>query len=148
MCWRLPQTDTNTVLNPVLPRQSDVHVDKNVACLSSLLNKTTTTVLWLPPGTHHDPHVSYEDPLYPHHGFPSKIDPVSSIRLWKSDHHLDVKMDWVAARVNEDRCSITVIINNVSYSLPKDSFWESKERLSFTLSNSIWLNRISRASIS
>jgi hypothetical protein len=28
--------DRNTVFNPVPPRQSDVHVDQNVACLSSL----------------------------------------------------------------------------------------------------------------
>jgi 5-keto 4-deoxyuronate isomerase len=27
MCWRLPQTDTNTVFNPVPPRQSDVRVE-------------------------------------------------------------------------------------------------------------------------
>jgi hypothetical protein len=39
MCWRLPQADTNTVFNPVPPRQSDVRVDHNVvACLSSLMN--------------------------------------------------------------------------------------------------------------
>ena len=24
MCWRLPETDTNVVFNPVPPRQSDV----------------------------------------------------------------------------------------------------------------------------
>jgi hypothetical protein len=34
MCWTLPQTDTKTVFNPVLPRQSDVPVDKNEACLN------------------------------------------------------------------------------------------------------------------
>ena len=27
MCWRLPQTNTNTVSNPVPPRQSDVRVN-------------------------------------------------------------------------------------------------------------------------
>ena len=37
MCWRLPQTYTNTVFNPVPPRQSDVRTDKNVVCLSSLM---------------------------------------------------------------------------------------------------------------
>jgi hypothetical protein len=35
-CWRLLQTGTNTVFNPVPPRQSDVCVDRNVACFSSL----------------------------------------------------------------------------------------------------------------
>jgi hypothetical protein len=33
MCWRLAQTDTNTVFNPVPPRQSDVRDDIKVACL-------------------------------------------------------------------------------------------------------------------
>ena len=41
---RLPQTNTNTVFNPVPPRQSDVCVDKNVACLSSLITYTVHTI--------------------------------------------------------------------------------------------------------
>ena len=36
MCWRLPQSHTNTVFNPVPPRHSDVSVDKDVPCLSYL----------------------------------------------------------------------------------------------------------------
>ena len=44
MCWRLPQPDTNTVFNPVPPRQSDVRVAKNVACLASLLRPFSIAV--------------------------------------------------------------------------------------------------------
>jgi hypothetical protein len=39
LCWRLPQTDTNTVFNPVPPRQSNVRIDKNVACLRALFSQ-------------------------------------------------------------------------------------------------------------
>ena len=39
MCWRLPETDTNTVFNPVPPRQHDVPVDKKVACLCSIITR-------------------------------------------------------------------------------------------------------------
>jgi hypothetical protein len=37
ICVEDEQTDTNTVFNPVPPWQFDVRVDKNVACLGSLL---------------------------------------------------------------------------------------------------------------
>ena len=60
-------------------------------------------MLILPPDTHHDPHVSYEDPLYPHHDCSSTIDQVSSILLWIFHHHLDVKMDWVSERAHVHR---------------------------------------------
>jgi hypothetical protein len=40
MCWRLSQTDTNTVFNPVSPRQSDVSGGKNFACMLKLPNMT------------------------------------------------------------------------------------------------------------
>jgi hypothetical protein len=39
MCWRLPQIDTNTVFNPVPPRQSDFHVD-NMFMIGDVFNRT------------------------------------------------------------------------------------------------------------
>jgi hypothetical protein len=45
MCWRLAQTDTNTVFNPVPPRQSDLRVGKNVAIVKYLISGSSLATL-------------------------------------------------------------------------------------------------------
>ena len=66
-----------------------MHFELKFRALGTLRN----FILLLPLGTHHDPRVSYEDLLYPHHGCLSMIDQVSSILLLKFVHRRDVKMD-------------------------------------------------------
>ena len=45
--WKIIIIKQNTVFNPVPPRKSDISVDKNVACLSSLFSVQPTGMLWV-----------------------------------------------------------------------------------------------------